>query len=143
MKIALAQVNTTVGDLAGNVDLMLRSAGEAAARGAQVAVFPELSITGYPPRDLVEKPTFIERSEQALERLAAESAVLGITIICGYVGRATSSTGKHAANNAAVIRDGRVLFHQTKMLLPTYDVFDEARYFVPGDSQSVFRLNGT
>src|SRR5579871_575071 len=142
MKIALAQINTTVGDLSGNLDLILHSAREAAARGAEVAVFPELSITGYPPRDLVEKPTFVERSEQAVEQLAADSAALGITLICGYVAQATSSTGKHVANNAAVIRGGRVLFHQTKMLLPTYDVFDEARYFVPGESQSVFTLDG-
>jgi NAD+ synthase/NAD+ synthase (glutamine-hydrolysing) len=142
MKIALAQINTTVGDLAGNLDLMLRSAGEAARRGAEVVVFPELSITGYPPRDLVEKPTFVERSEQSVERLAAESASLNVTLVCGYVGAADSSTGKHAANHAAVIRGGRVLFRQTKMLLPTYDVFDEARYFVPGESQSVFTLDG-
>ena len=74
MKIALAQINTTVGDLAGNVDIMVRHARDAAAAGADLVVFPELSITGYPPRDLVEKPTFVERSEQAVERLAAETA---------------------------------------------------------------------
>jgi NAD+ synthase/NAD+ synthase (glutamine-hydrolysing) len=142
MKIALAQINTTVGDLPCNLDLMLRSARDAATRGAEIVVFPELSITGYPPRDLVEKPTFVDRSEQAVEQLAAASAGLNITLICGYVGQAASSAGKHVANNAAVIRGGRVLFRQTKMLLPTYDVFDEARYFVPGDSQSVFTLDG-
>src|SRR5690349_13251400 len=131
MKIALAQINTTVGDLSGNVDLMVRYAQSAADRGAGVVVFPELSVTGYPPRDLVEKPSFVERSEQAVERLAARTASLPATLICGYVGRAESNTGKRAANNAAVIRGGRVLFRQTKMLLPTYDVFDEARYFVP------------
>src|SRR5436190_2678296 len=143
MKIALAQINTTVGDLAGNVDRMLQSARDAEARGAEVAVFPELSITGYPPRDLVEKPTFVERSEQALERLASGSASLDIALVCGFVGHATSSTGKRAANNAAVIRGGRVIFRQTKMLLPTYDVFDKARYFVPSEGQSVFSLDGT
>src|SRR5436190_16051008 len=125
MKIALAQINTTVGDLAGNVDLILRSARNAAAGGAEVAVFPELSITGYPPRDLVEKPTFVARSEQAVERLAAESSEIGITLVCGYVAQAASTTGKHVANNAVVIQGGRVIFRQTKMLLPTYDVFDE------------------
>src|SRR5690242_1914001 len=108
MKIALGQVNTTVGDLAGNVDLILRYAHDAANAGADVAVFPELSITGYPPRDLVEKPTFVERSEQAVDRLAAESAALDLALVCGYVGQATSSTGKHAANKAAVIRNGQV-----------------------------------
>jgi NAD+ synthase (glutamine-hydrolysing) len=142
LKVALAQINTTVGDLAGNVGLMVRFARDAAARGADLVVFPELSVTGYPPRDLVEKPTFVERSEQALERLAAETAALDLALIGGYVGRAESHTGKRAANKAAVIRGGRVLFRQTKMLLPTYDVFDEARYFVPGESQSVFPLDG-
>ena len=70
MRIALAQINPTVGDLAGNADRIARAAREAAARGAEVVVFPELSITGYPPRDLVEKPSFLERSERELERLA-------------------------------------------------------------------------
>ena len=142
MKIALAQINTTVGDIAGNVELMVRYAREAAQAGADTVVFPELSVTGYPPRDLVEKPSFVERSEAAVERLARETASLHPAIVCGYVGRADSITGKHAANNAAVIRGGRVIFRQTKMLLPTYDVFDEARYFVPGESQSVFTLDG-
>jgi NAD+ synthase (glutamine-hydrolysing) len=142
MKIALAQINTTVGDLAGNVERMARYAHDAAQARADLVVFPELSITGYPPRDLVEKPTFVERSEQAVERLAAETASLNLGLICGYVARAESHTGKHAANNAALIRGGRVLFRQTKMLLPTYDVFDEARYFVPGEGQSVFMLDG-
>src|SRR6266542_1001384 len=119
MKIALAQINTTVGDLAGNVDLMVRYAQNASAAGADVVVFPELSVTGYPPRDLVEKPSFVERSEQAVDRLAAETASLSAALICGYVGRAESSTGKRAANNAAVLRGGRVIFRQTKMLLPT------------------------
>src|SRR5438874_7669225 len=127
MKIALAQINTTVGDLPGNVELMLQSARDAAARGADVAVFPELSITGYPPRDLVEKPTFIERSEQSLHRLANETANLDVALVCGYVGRANSTAGKNATNSAAVLRKGGILFQQTKMLLPTYDVFDEAR----------------
>jgi NAD+ synthase/NAD+ synthase (glutamine-hydrolysing) len=142
MRIALAQINTTVGDLSGNVDLIVKFTREAAGLGADLVVFPELSITGYPPRDLVEKPTFVERSEQAVERLVAETAALKLAIVGGYVGRAESHTGKRAANKAAVIRGGQVLFRQTKMLLPTYDVFDEARYFVPGDSQSVFALDG-
>jgi NAD+ synthase (glutamine-hydrolysing) len=142
MKIALAQINTTVGDLAGNVDRMIRAACDAAAAGAQVVVFPELSVTGYPPRDLVEKPTFVERSTQQLERLAAETARLPLAIIAGYVGPSPSHTGKRATNNAAVLAAGSILFRQTKMLLPTYDVFDEARYFVPAESQSILGLDG-
>lgn len=142
MRIALGQINTTIGDLAGNVDRMAGYTRRAAAARADLIVFPELSVTGYPPRDLVEKLTFMERSEQQLERLAAETAGLDITVVCGYVGRSGASTGKRATNQAAVLRGGQVLFRQTKMLLPTYDVFDEARYFVPGESQSIFTLDG-
>jgi NAD+ synthase (glutamine-hydrolysing) len=143
MKIALGQINTTVGDLTGNVERMVSMAHEASAQGAEVVVFPELSITGYPPRDLVEKPTFIERSEQSLERLASETANLNIALVCGYVGRANSTAGKNATNSAAVLKKGSILFQQTKMLLPTYDVFDEARYFAPADNQKLFRLGQT
>src|SRR6202167_1607692 len=142
MKIALAQINTTVGDLTGNVDRMIRAAREAAAAGAQMAVFPELSVAGHPPLDLVEKPTFVERSGRHLLRLAAETAPLALAIIAGYVGASESGTGKRAANRAAVLRGGSILFRQTKMLLPTYDVFDEARYFVPAESQSLLLLDG-
>jgi NAD+ synthase/NAD+ synthase (glutamine-hydrolysing) len=142
MKIALAQINTTVGDLTGNVDRMIRAARDAAAAGAEVVVFPELSVTGYPPRDLVEKPTFVERSTKQLERLASETAHLPLAIIAGYVGASASHTGKRATNSAAVLAAGSILFRQTKMLLPTYDVFDEARYFVPAESQSILGLDG-
>jgi len=142
MKIALGQIDTTVGDLAGNVDRMVRVAREAAAAGAQIVVFPELSVTGYPPRDLVEKPTFVERSVQQLERLAAETGGLPLSVIAGYVGTSPQSTGKRATNSAAVLGGGRILFRQTKMLLPTYDVFDEARYFVPAEGQQLLLLDG-
>src|SRR5580658_2553196 len=103
MRIALAQINPTVGDLSGNVDRMVRASRDAAGRGAQVVVFPELSITGYPPRDLVEKPSFITRSEGELERLARDTADLDISVICGYAARSQSETGKRAMNSAAVI----------------------------------------
>jgi len=142
MRIAIAQINTTVGDLAGNVDRMVGAARRAAAAGAEVVAFPELSVTGYPPRDLVEKPTFIERSEEQLGRLAAETASLPLAVIAGYVGRAPSASGKRAINNAAVLRGGSILFRQTKMLLPTYDVFDEARYFAPAEAQHLLVLDG-
>ncbi|MDX2149493.1 MAG: NAD+ synthase [Bryobacteraceae bacterium] len=135
MKIALAQINTTVGGLAGNVDLMLRYAREGSARGADIIAFPELSITGYPPRDLVEKPTFLDRTEQELNRLSKLTADLPVSIIAGYVGRSAGGAGKRATNSAAVIRGGQLIFRQTKMLLPTYDVFDEARYFEPAAAQ--------
>ncbi|MDP9055386.1 MAG: NAD+ synthase [Acidobacteriota bacterium] len=142
MRIALGQIDPTVGDLAGNVALMLRFAKEAAARKADLIVFPELSVTGYPPRDLVEKPHFIERSELALLELAHAARDLPLAIIAGYVGRSNQSTGKRATNSAAVLRAGQIVMRQTKILLPTYDVFDDARNFVPADSQSVWRGEG-
>ncbi|HSB15211.1 MAG TPA: NAD+ synthase [Bryobacteraceae bacterium] len=142
MRIALGQINTTVGDLAGNVDLMVQAARRAAADGAELIVFPELSLTGYPPRDLVEKPSFLERTETQLDRLAAETAALDIALVCGYVGRSNSTSGKNATNSAAVLENGRIVFRQVKMLLPTYDVFDEARYFVPAEHQLLLELRG-
>ena len=142
MRIALAQINTTVGDLTGNLDLILRAARRGAAGGARLIIFPELSLTGYPPRDLVEKPSFLDRTEQQLQRLAAETAGLGAALICGYVGRSAAMTGKTATNSAAVIDGGQVVFRQSKMLLPTYDVFDEARYFVPAEQQALCEIRG-
>ncbi len=142
MRIALAQINPTVGDLAGNVDRMAEAARRAAARGAEVVVFPELAVTGYPPRDLVEKPSFIERSEAELRRLARDTAALDLSVIAGYVARSPSETGKRAVNSAAVLEQGNIVFRQDKMLLPTYDVFDEARYFRPAEREYVCTVRG-
>jgi NAD+ synthase (glutamine-hydrolysing) len=142
MRIALGQINPTVGDLGGNVALITRFARKAEERKAELIVFPELSITGYPPRDLVEKPSFIERSEAAVEQLAEATKDLAISIVAGYVGRSHKSTGKQATNSAAVVRGGKIVMRQTKILLPTYDVFDEARNFVAADSQSVWHMKG-
>ena len=130
MRIALGQINTTVGDIAGNVALITRLAHTAAERGAELAVFPELSITGYPPRDLVERRGFVERSEDGVQRLAEATAKLPLAIVAGYVGRSSETTGKQTTNSAVIVQGGRVLLRQTKMLLPTYDVFDEGRNFV-------------
>jgi NAD+ synthase/NAD+ synthase (glutamine-hydrolysing) len=137
MRIALGQLNTTVGDLRGNADRMIRVSREAVERGAEVIVFPELSLTGYPPRDLVEKESFLRRGEEELDRLTSETADLNAVIVCGYVGRTESDTGKKVTNSAALIERGSIVFRQHKMLLPTYDVFDEARWFVPASRQSL------
>jgi len=142
MRIALGQINSTVGDLRGNVDRMVLTAREAAGRGAEVVVFPELSITGYPPRDLVEKDSFLQQTLDELNRLAAETASLDATIVCGYVGPAESDTGKKVTNSAALLERGEIVFRQHKMLLPTYDVFDEARWFVPAARQSLHTVRG-
>ena len=142
MKIALGQINPTIGDLCGNVAKMVEFTREAAGFKADLIVFPELSITGYPPRDLVEKPSFVTRSEEALEQLARKTADLPVGIVAGYVGASKSTIGKHAANRAALVQSGEIRFRQTKTLLPTYDVFDEGRNFVPGDKRELFTFCG-
>jgi NAD+ synthase/NAD+ synthase (glutamine-hydrolysing) len=142
MRIALGQINPTVGDFPGNVNLVLRSAQEAARRGAEVVLFPELSLCGYPPRDLVEKQSFLDRNEQELLCLAEATSHLDLAIITGYVGRSQVSTGKKALNSAAVLEKGHVVFRQNKTLLPTYDVFDEARYFRPAERTELCPLRG-
>jgi NAD+ synthase (glutamine-hydrolysing) len=137
MRIALCQIDNTVGDLAGNRRRIAAAAREAAARGADLAVFPELALTGYPPRDLVEKPSFLDRTQQALDELVAETRDLPLGLIVGYVGRAPEGSPRIATNSAALIENGQVLFHQTKMLLPAYDVFDESRNFQPAKEQEI------
>jgi predicted amidohydrolase len=103
MRIALGQINPTVGDPAGNIARISRFVRDASTRGAELIVFPELAVTGYPPRDLVEKPSFVLRSEQAVQQLAADTPQLPITILAGYVGRSHQTAGKCATNSAAVI----------------------------------------
>src|SRR5579871_5551358 len=142
MKVALAQINTTVGDLSGNTRKILEFSQRAAAVGADVAVFPELTVTGYPPRDLLEKQSFLEGVEQHLDELACHTKDLKLSIICGTVTRTGSASGNPIYNSAALIADGRVLFRQNKMLLPSYDVFDEKRYFEPAAKQTPLNLDG-
>lgn len=140
MKIALAQFNPTIGDFKGNAKRILEFAREAKSGGAELAVFSELCVCGYPPQDLIERPSFLERN---LDEVAQLAKSVELPSLVGYVGRAQDDTGKQVANCAAVIADGRVLFEQRKMLLPTYDVFDESRYFQPAHTQYAFRLNET
>ena len=140
MKIALAQVNTTVGDFAGNIDRVVKFAHSAQERGADLVVFPELALCGYPPRDLVERPGFIRKSETELERLAGLLPPLAALV--GYVRRSHAVQGKAVADAAALIKDGRVMLDYTKILLPFYDVFDESRYFEPGQSIGLHEFNG-
>jgi NAD+ synthase/NAD+ synthase (glutamine-hydrolysing) len=139
MKIALAQFNPTVGDFAGNSARILSLAAQAKQRGADLAVFSELCVCGYLPQDLLERPAFIERNHQEVNELAAR---IPLPSVVGYAGRVTNGKGKSIANKAALLCGGRVAFEQSKMLLPTYDVFDESRYFQPADRQSVFGFGG-
>jgi len=137
MKIALAQFNPTVGDFEGNRARILAMAREAKAGGAELAVFSELCVCGYPPQDLIERPSFVARNQQELVCLAKE---IPLHAIVGFVGKAQDDTGKPVANSAALIAPGKILFEQRKMLLPTYDVFDETRYFQPAHTQFPFPI---
>jgi NAD+ synthase/NAD+ synthase (glutamine-hydrolysing) len=140
VKIALGQINPTVGDFSGNAAKIIDYAQRAKACGAGLILFPELSVCGYPPRDLVERPPFVSRNRETAERIAA--ATTGIALICGLVTPANSDTGKSVMNSAALLMDGKIAFIQSKMLLPTYDVFDEMRNFAPAKSQELFPLCG-
>ena len=140
MKIALGQINPTVGDFDGNAARIIAFARRAHTAGAGLILFPELSVCGYPPRDLVERASFVAHNRETAERIATETR--GIAVICGLVTPAHAETGKSAMNSAALLRDGRVAFVQSKMLLPTYDVFDEMRNFAPAKSQSLFPFCG-
>ena len=140
MKIALAQIDTTIGDFAGNAGLIIKYAGWARERGADLVVFPELALCGYPPRDLVEKLGFVERSQSELIRLARN--LPPIPALVGYVRRSRASQGKQVANAAAWLEGGKVVEDYAKILLPFYDVFDESRYFEPGSSVCVHEFGG-
>jgi NAD+ synthase (glutamine-hydrolysing) len=140
MKIALAQFNPTVGDFAGNAARILELSAQAERRGADLVVFSELCICGYLPLDLLERPAFIQRNHDTLLRVAADMPLPGIVGYAGRVNPDLHRAGKSIANKAALISEGRVVFEQSKMLLPTYDVFDESRYFQPGDKQYVYGL---
>ena len=140
MKIALGQINPTVGDFSGNARKIIDFSHRAQAAGAGMILFPELSVCGYPPRDLVERPTFVAKNRETVDRIAAETN--GIAVICGLVTPAHAQTGKSVMNSAALLRDGKLAFLQSKMLLPTYDVFDEMRNFAPARSQELFDFCG-
>lgn len=140
MKIALGQINPTVGDFAGNAGKIAEFSHRAQNEGAGLILFPELSVCGYPPRDLVERPSFVARNRETAERIAAETR--GIAVICGLVTPAEAETGKSVMNSAALLQDGEIRFVQSKALLPTYDVFDEMRNFAPARRQALFPFCG-
>ena len=143
MRIALAQLNPTVGDFSGNTLRICDFYTRAAAQQVDLVMFPELATCGYPPGDLLEKEAFLERSEVALREIAAMT--MGASrpaILCGTPLRCETADGKRARNVAALLEDGVVKFLQQKVLLPFYDVFDEQRYFEPASSQSLVLVKG-
>src|ERR1700722_2437366 len=149
LRIALAQVNATVGDLDGNAELIVEWTRRAAVRGAQVVVFPEMMLTGYPVEDLALRASFVEASIAALHEVAARLAAEGLggmAGVTGYLDRRAdlaARTGLPAGapqDAAALLHGGKVVITSAKHHLPNYGVFDEFRYFVPGNTLPVFRL---
>ena len=140
MRIALAQLNTTVGDIAGNEGLVLEAYRRGVEAQVELVLTPELSLTGYPPRDLLLRESFIRANQAALERLAA--AVGEVGLIVGFVGENPVRPGRPLTNAAALLHRGRVVAIRTKTLLPTYDVFDEDRYFEPASENGVIHWEG-
>jgi len=152
MRVALCQIDTTVGDLDGNRVRVLEAVRSASAQGAQLAIFPELTLTGYPPRDLLDRPAFVEANLRALAALATELPP-ELAVLVGFVDRRANgqligpelrpNKDTRLYNALALLRGGTVAHVFHKRLLPTYDVFDEHRYFEPGAASLVFDLNGT
>jgi NAD+ synthase (glutamine-hydrolysing) len=140
VRIALAQLNTTVGDIAGNEAKILAAYQRAAAAGAELVLCPELALTGYPPRDLVLRRSLVQQNLAALARLAAATGKTGLLV--GFVGDNAALPGRDVTNAAALLQNGKIIATRTKTLLPTYDVFDEDRYFEPADTNEPLEFNG-
>jgi NAD+ synthase (glutamine-hydrolysing) len=140
MKIALAQINPTVGDINGNRDRALQVMGKAKSLNADIVVFPELCLTGYPPRDLLGLHGFVDSNLQALGEIAARTDRMGVVI--GFVDRNRKKEGRDFHNSAAFLSQGKIQAVIHKTLLPTYDVFDEDRYFERSDSVELVQFRG-
>jgi len=140
MKIALAQINTTVGDFAGNAAKILEAHRCGLDAGVELVVCPELATTGYPPRDLLLKIGFVKRNLALLEQIAGATGKTGLLV--GYVGENAKRPGREATNSVALLQNGRILAARVKTLLPTYDVFDEDRYFEPAAENPPVEFNG-
>ncbi len=130
----MAQINPTVGDIPANSRKILAFIDRAKSAGASMVIFPELSIVGYPPKDLLLKPQFIDDNLAALRRIASE--IRGIDAVVGFAQRNADPVGRPLRNAVALLRDGKIVAEHFKTLLPTYDVFDESRYFEPGPAEA-------
>ena len=140
MRLALAQINTTIGDFDGNLALIRRAVERAHEAGADICVLPELALCGYPPMDLLERHSFLEQQQQALEALS--SLATDLAIVTGAVVPAPPGGRRPIANAAVALVDGRVAHVQAKTLLPTYDVFDESRHFEPARERLLWEHAG-
>ncbi|MGD9248908.1 MAG: nitrilase-related carbon-nitrogen hydrolase, partial [Desulfobacteraceae bacterium] len=140
MKIALVQINPVIGDFERQHRNIIAYAERAKERGCDLVIFSEMVVCGYPPRDLLEQRAFIEANQTALESLV--NTISGIGVVVGLVAANTDGVGKALLNSAVLFEDGRVLYQVNKQLLPTYDVFDEHRYFEPGQPNLPFQYKG-
>jgi NAD+ synthase (glutamine-hydrolysing) len=142
-RIALAQIDTTVGDFAGNAARIRAATGQARAAGASLAIFPELALCGYPPRDFLDLPEFLERAARTLAELAQPAEwSRGMAVVLGFPEAAAGAPPPGVYNSAALLEGGRVAAIGRKSLLPTYDVFDETRYFLPADASTAADAGG-
>ncbi len=142
MKIALAQINPTVGDFTGNIEKIIATSRRAGEQGARLTVFSELAICGYPPADFLEKPSFLARCRRAVDELAQATNDLPTAVLTGVALPAPPDAGKPAVNAAVLLDKGTLVLEQHKRLLAFYDVFDEQRYFLRARSQKVVELDG-
>lgn len=140
MKIALAQVNPIIGDFSHNVERIRQCVDQAIAQSCDLVIFSELVISGYPPQDLVEKKDFVDANIASLNRML--DTIRGIGVICGFVDHNPADEGKRVCNSAVLFEDGQIRHQVQKRLLPTYDVFDESRYFEPGRESRSFYYKG-
>jgi NAD+ synthase (glutamine-hydrolysing) len=140
MKIALAQINTKVGDLKGNADRIIRNIELAKEKGAELVVFPEMAVVGYPPRDLLDFECFVDDNLCWLDEIRKHTA--GISVVCGYIDKNPLAEGKKYYNAAVLISDCEIKARYHKRLLPFYDVFDETRYFEPGKESLTVEVGG-
>ncbi len=140
LKIGLLQLNSTVGDFAANREKLLDAYSSAVARGAEFILAPELFLCGYPPRDLLQRADFIEANLTTLEETAQKTGPVPLCV--GFVDKNTERPGRSLKNSAAILQNGKIIWRTTKCLLPTYDVFDEDRYFEPAKNVTPYEFNG-
>ncbi len=141
MKIALVQINPVIGDFTKNCKNLIHWAEQARERGCDLAIFPELTISGYPPQDLLERPSFLAAHDQAVSALLGKLPT-DMDVMFGCLEQRKGKRGKSLYNSVVVARQGKIVYRAQKRLLPSYDVFDETRYFEPGEPSALYRVQG-